>query len=313
MTSPSTLLVSRKEREEIAKNCVYKEVRGNRIVDLDKAIVIMRKYRKEAGLSPIVEIRQKETFAKGKYHKSFSFIRDIDFNLDYGFINSIDEKQNVSWQRIGMDELIKLNLDITKNAKMWVVLRMYHLIEGSPMSSNMIKLYHVYDHSIENKKIINRSNDIVQSINYISKLGGREMVMLARYFGLSGELQEESSTTVEVVHGKLLQLAHMNPTDFMRKVLISDRVYYQYLESGLNYGVVTHTDEGGYMFKDIYLGLTKDDVVHKMKNDKIVTQGLIQETNDKDSLADKIDEESKLEKASTEKTKNDSTDDTDPF
>lgn len=302
-TVNTTLTVSREEREEIAKTCFNEThmFHGKKIVDLNKAIKVMRKHRFENDLSNIVKIKETESFSR-KRNKSFSNALDRDFDIMYGLPLEFGKDGEVRWRRIQMQELMSLDLTKDSDAKLWVVLRMYHGIAGCPINASEDKFFHVDDPVVKTRNEIKEMEHLNKGWNYINNSGVSELIQLARFCGLGNELQEESAVNKSVLIGILLRELKSNPTQMFMNISNEQKVMISYINAGMSYGLITQNDQDGYVFKETFLGTSIDEVVLKFKEMPQLFHGVINAVNDKDTLSKKLlEEEAKDNKKKKEK------------
>lgn len=288
----NNLTVSRQEREEIAKNCILKkEGLTQQIIDLNLAIKIMRKYRHEAGLSNVVEIRAIESLKRRHTNRNFSFVKDRDFDVSYGVYNEIRKDGSIMWRMLSLDELIVLDLTRPDDAKRWMVYRMHHRLQGSPLLGYNEALYEIYDPVVNTKLELDSAEQFVKAFSIIEKMDAEKMVLLARYVGLNAELQDESRVNMVTLKGMLVRKAKENPIAFNNKLNDNERRYHSFLSSAVNYGIVHKHEHKGLTYNDIFLGMSDNDAVLKLKQQHEIFQGIINEVFSRDTLIIKLGKE----------------------
>jgi len=221
-------------------------------------------------------------------NRNFSFIKDRDFDVNYGVYNEVRKDGSVLWRLLSLDELIVLDLSKPDDAKRWLVYRMHHKLKDSPMLGYNEALYEVFDPIVDTKKELESAEQFVKAFNLVDKMDPEKMVLLARYMGLNAELQDESRVNIVTLRGMLIRKAKENPIVFNAKMNDNDRRFHSFLMSAVNYGIVNKHEQKGLIYNDIFLGMSDGDAVLKLKQQPEIFQGMVSEVHSKDTLLNKL-------------------------
>lgn len=284
--------ITQAERKEIAANCVYKQDGlRERIVDVNKAVAVMMKYRAKKKLGPIVEIRRidsglSKAVANGR---TFSFVGDMDNDIKYGIVNEIRRDGSVFWRKMKYQEQMTFNLNVQSQAVMWLIFRMHWALEGAPISGMGREAeYRVYDPVVVQRNVVKNADALLDSLTFIKNSKVLKLVQLVRYYGLTAELQDESTLDGTILRGLLIAEAQRNPIRFNKMKDNKDKQYFASIEAGISYGVLEHNLELGYIYKNINLGSSKEDVVEAFQQKQQLYHGFINEVNSVDTLTEKL-------------------------
>lgn len=284
--------ITQAERKEIAETCVYKQdgIR-ERIVDVNKAVLVMMKYREKKKLGPIVEIRRidsglSKAVANGR---TFSFIGDMDNNIKYGIVNEIRNDGSIFWRKMKYQERMVFNLNKQSEAVMWLIFRMHWALEGSPVSGMGREAeYKVHDPVVVQRAVVRSADALLDSLTFIKNSKVLKLVQLVRYYGLTAELQDESTLDGTILRGLLIAEAQRDPIRFNKMKDNKDKQYFASIEAGIGYGVLDHDLELGFVYKNINLGTSKEDVVEAFQQKQQLYHGFINEVNRVDTLTEKL-------------------------
>jgi hypothetical protein len=278
-----TQLVSIEERKWIAEKGVIQM--GSKIkysvMNVDKVIEHMKELRGKSYSSPWIEIIPISEDLHKMPNKMPSFQKDPVTGVYYGIALNEDEYGNIKWQRLQLNDHLSLDLDKPNDAKLWSVLRFNPDIEGSPFQ-NQRPYYKVFDPLEESRKQNNETIQMKKAFDRVDTLlsDPKAMVNFVRYLG--EDLVESSN--YEIVKGRLLSAARYNPEDFNNKWQSKNRGFAEVFESARANGLVALDPDRGYVYKDISLGLTKEEAFKYLQRDAT----LLSSINDQLSEVDKV-------------------------
>lgn len=290
-------LVDLEERKYIAENCIMDipEVRGMKIVDIDKATRYVLERRNKRKMSKIVQITPLYPNKVKDVNLSFTNIRDNRFNIYYGIFTELDPNKNPKFRRVRFENGFTFNLDDFESAKMWVVSRMHAKLAGSP---NQMEdpIYYVEDPSIEASKNIIKAESMSRAFAIIDSFDGKEAVSIGRYMGID----MISSYSYKTIIGTLKQKAMENPTRFLEMYDNSNRQFVELVSTAIELDVIREEVGKGYFYEEILLGMSREEAVEKIRTDASLRQSVIAENRHRDETVRRINEEYNLIK--TEKS-----------
>jgi len=263
------VLVTEAERRWIAKEA-SKEMGSkvtSKVIDLDKVIARIRTERKNKNLSPYIDIQPVSEDQFKNPHKQATFQKDPITGVLYGIALRSDDFGNIQWQKIQMNDMLSLNLDNDNDAKIWAVLRFNPDIAGSPFQREnpYYKVYDPVDEALAEQVEIQAMQKAFDRVALVSK-DPKQMVQFARYMGE----EVRDNTNYEIVRGALLKLARHHSANFNKKWESRARSFAEHFYSAISLGVITEDANGGYMYENISLGLSKQEAVKFLAKDTTV-------------------------------------------
>lgn len=276
-------LVTLEERIWISKNAV--KLMGKavqvKVLDLDKMIERMKEQRKQNKLSPYVEIQPISEDMHKVPNRVATYQKDPITGVYYGIAIDQDDFGNIKWQKIQIQDSLSLNLDNDSEAKIWAVIRFHPDILGSPwqISNPYYKIYDPVAIADKENEEIDSMKLAFDRVDMISDKP-KEMVLFARYLG--EEFMDNAN--YKLVRGALLRSAKNNPEFFNQKWTDKNRSYGEYFQTALALGVIVNDISRGYLFRNIQIGLSKEDVVRTLSMDQNILSSIGAEIFEKDKV-----------------------------
>jgi hypothetical protein len=291
MEKEITSVISSEERKEISEKAVLeiKELPTVKIVDLDKAVAIMKRFRDSKNLGNIVVIKANYINEVRELNKKFTYDKDVKNGVLYGVFKGLDERKNPVWAKIDVpDAGLNLNLEIPWDAQQWCVLRMWGHLEGSPYSIKISQksrpLFSVVDAKME---AINEKNEIMKMNSGFKKiiaLNAEQLVRLLRYLGV----EVTDVDDIEVLQSKALRFVRDYPLEFEKKFDDPSRGTMEIVESAVSLGVIDYDLEVGYKYNGIFLGGSKHDVIYKLKSDTVTLTSIASKVEKDDNITNTL-------------------------
>lgn len=276
-------LVTLEERIWISKNAVKMMGKAVQIpvIDLDKTLQYIQDQRKKHALSPYVEIQPVSEDMHKIPNRLATFQKDPITGVYYGIALDQDEFGNIKWQKIQIQDSLSLNLDRIPDAKMWAVIRFHPDIEGSPWQIQN-PYYKIYDPVATADRENDEINAIKVAFDRVDMIVDKpkEMVLFARYLG--EEFMENAN--FKLVKGALLRMAKNNPELFNQKWEDKNRSYGEYFETARALGIIVNDMNRGFLFRNITIGLSKEDAIRTLSTDQNILSSLGNEIFDKDNV-----------------------------
>lgn len=294
------LLVTREERKDIAKRLSMKIEGSNtpikiiNISELAEEVVEERRKNRKSMIIEIVPIlikNNKDT------NRGITHVKDAQFNVVYGIHTSLDHYKNIVYARILLENGITLNLDNIEDAKKWVVLRMHPLVQGSPLERDPI--FRVNDPSIEAEKVMVNVNKTERLFDQIRKMNGKEIVDSMRYLGEN----VDETLTFEIAKSRLLEKAIKLPESTYDKLANKQRGLESKVLAAVEYDIIQNHSDQGYTYDNIPLGISMQDVLNHLENDKTVKASVLTQVAETDVVSDNIQAEYELLGTKKEDTK----------
>lgn len=252
-----------------------------KVIDLDKMIERMKEQRKLSKLSPYVEIQPISEDMHKIPNRVATYQKDPITGVYYGIAIDQDDFGNIKWQKIQIQDSLSLNLDNDSEAKIWAVIRFHPDILGSPWQVSN-PYYKIYDPIA----IADKENDEIDAMKLafdrvdmiIDK--PKEMVLFARYIG------EEftDNANYKLVRGALLRAAKNNPEFFNQKWSDKNRSYGEYFQTALALGVIVNDINRGFLFRNIQIGLSREDAIRTLSMDQNILASIGSEIFEKDKV-----------------------------
>ncbi len=310
------LLVTMDERRKIASDMSIefgKQIKY-RVIDLDKIVRKIRAERAKYAMPPYVEIRPISPDMHKIPSRSTTFQKDPVTGILYGIPIDQDDYGNMKWQKIQVSDNLTLNLDNINDAKIWAVIRFWPNIKGSPFQEEN-PYYEVYDPVKIAVSEIGEVEAMKKAFERIDLIENKpsEMVMFARYLG--EDINDNAN--MKIIYNMLLRRAMKYPHEFNRKWTSKLRSYGERFATARSIGVITRDIDRGFVFRNISLGGTEEEVIRFLSEDSNVMNSINSVINETDKLINALKEEAKYnEKAnkvtrSSKKTNKDD-DDKDP-
>jgi len=283
-------LVTLEERIWIQKNAV--KMMGKAVlipvIDLDKVVDRMQQQRKANKLSPYVEIQPISEDMHKSPNRLATYQKDPITGVYYGIAIDQDEFGNVKWQKIQIQDSLSLNLDRTPEAKIWAVIRFHPDIQGSPWQVSN-PYYKIYDPVAIAEKESEEIDAIKLAFDRVDMIADKpkEMVLFARYLG--EEFMDNAN--YKLVKGSLLRMARNNPELFNMKWQDENRSYGEYFQTALALGVVVNDINRGYLFRNIAIGLSKEDAIRTLSMDQNILSSIGAEIFEKDKVIQIVESE----------------------
>jgi hypothetical protein len=297
-------LVSLEERIWISKNAyrLMGKAVQIKVIDLDKMVERMKQQRKENKLSPYVEIQPISEDMHKTPNRIATYQKDPITGVHYGIAIDQDDFGNPRWQKIQIQDSLSLNLDVDSEAKIWAVIRFHPDIEGSPWQVQN-PYYKIYDPIAIADRESMEIEAIKLAFDRVDMIADKpqEMVLFARYLG--EEFLENAN--YKLVKGALLRTAKNNPSFFNQKWTDRNRSYGEYLQTALALGIIVNDISRGFLFRNIQIGLSKEDAIRTLSMDQNILSSIGAEIFEKDKVMATVKNDLSLEEKKT-KTKKES-------
>jgi hypothetical protein len=276
------VLVTEAERRKIAAEATI--MMGSKVtqkvIDINTVVKWIREERKNKNLSPYVEIQPISEDQLKNRSKTATFQKDPLTGVLYGIAISSDDFGNIRWQKIQVGDMLSLNLDNDNDAKIWSVLRFDPDIQGSPFQKEnpYFKVYDPVDDALAEQAEIAAMQKAFERVAMLIK-DPKRMVQFARYMG--EELMD--NTNYDIVYGALLKKARHQSALFNQRWESRARSYAEHFYSALALGIITESADGGFMFGNLPLGLSKADAIKFLSKDRVVMDSLSDELDRRDN------------------------------
>lgn len=274
--------VSREERELIAKEATFipqsktgEIVFDEVIIDMKKAIKIMREFRRKNGLSMNVEIIKINTGNNkiNELHLEIPYVRDEEFDVFYGRYNGISDAGNIKWTKTFLDQYNLLNLNNDYSAAIWIIARMSAYVRGSiyeKSSQNVKAYYYVVDAKMDLDKMEDKFKQQELALNRLKKMSAEEMVRFARLLGVSIPNYADAVD----VKKELYNVINSNPFRFNESYESKSKAVEEIVKSAIELGIINSTPNG-YLYRGSLLGSGYDTVVKIL----VENAGMLQDIN----------------------------------
>lgn len=282
------IYVTKPQLKEVAEKYAYKLEGANiptKVIDLDAYahdMVEDRKKNNEAMIievSPIIKRKQRDT------NLGVTCVKDPFNNVLYGIFTGLDDYKNPLWARINMDNGITLNLENINDAKRWIIVRLHPRVQGSPFENDPI--FEVNDPTIESKKIYQRVQKTEKLFDIIGKMNGAEIVDSLRYLGEPVTEQ----LTYKVAKSMLFKLV-LDSTDLVYQKLTNKQKNLEAkIIAAVEYGIIENRSENGYIFNEMPLGISINDVMNYFESNKTVRDSILSEVGQKDVVSHNVQAE----------------------
>lgn len=283
MNEERKLLVTIEERKQIQQemSVEFGSKIKFRVIDLDKAVAKIREERARFSLSPYIEIKPISPDMHKLPSRTSTFQKDPITGVLYGIPINQDEFGNMRWQKIQIGDNLSLNLDNTNDAKIWAVIRFSPDLKGSPFQVQN-PYYEVYDPVVIARTEMGEVAQMKKAFERIDAIKERptDMVMFARYLG--EEIRENVS--LDILYNTLLKFARNYPGEFNRKWESKSRSYGERFATARAIGIITQDIDKGYVFRNIPLGLSEDEVVRFLSKDPNIMGAINDQIIEKDSV-----------------------------
>jgi len=281
------VLVTEAERRWIAKSAskVMGSTVTSRVIDLDKVIERIRTERKNKNLSPYIDILPVSEDQFKNPHKQATFQKDPITGVLYGIAVRSDDFGNIQWQKIQMNDMLSLNLDNDNDARIWAVMRFNPDITGSPFQRQnpYYKVYDPVDEALAEQVEILAMQKAFDRVALVTK-DPKQMVQFARYMGE----EVRDNTNYEIVKGSLLKLARHQSANFNKKWESRARSFAEHFYSALSLGIITEDANGGYMYENISLGISKQEAIKFLAKDTSVMSSISGSLEQKDAAVKSV-------------------------
>lgn len=302
MSEEKLYTYGREEALEIASNernvkTVEKGSFSLKYVDIPKAIAIMRDWRKRKGLGNKVEISLKKEVKLRKtanYQKVFRTNICPYTQLTFGKFRGMNpNNMTPQWSTVELNEFRAFNLDNDDDAADWLILRLAACIEDSSTSIKYFetKYWEFHDLRANNANVITKANDLVKIVKIIEGMSGYEMTNFARLMNMIIDPGDEQSLQLVDIQGHLLNVAMENPDAFLSKYKDNNRQFLELLSAGEAVGVVQFSHTDGYTVLGNRVGITKEEAISYLRNEKNLFALVKQDVIGNDILAKRMEDE----------------------
>jgi hypothetical protein len=279
-------LITRQDRKLFATDSQYHEVVGDRVkIKIIKPDVVgeyLLQKRIKEGNSSIIELKAIKPPKKKEFLHKITFMKDREFGLYYGIYTGEDRFHNPAWYRIQFDkELEVLNLKQSDDLKKFAVLAMHPIISGTPYAgTGEDPVFDVFDPKESSMKELNKLEMIPQVTQIIADLKGKALANFARYMGLAVSSDVDPMT----VKGSLATMGIEDPITFIRKAKQKNRLFEEILVNAIELGVIVDDVEKGYLFKGMFVGTSKEEIIDRLRTDSGMANSVLYEINEYDDV-----------------------------
>lgn len=280
-------LVSIEERKWIEENAVLimGETVKYKVIDIQKAASRVLQKRKEENkgmiiiVKPIVDNRYKEiSFTR-------TYFQDPMTGVYYGIPTNVDSYGNVRWSKIMLTQNNTYNLNRRNDLLLWTIVRFCAEVKDSPWQIST-PIFEVIDPEASAVKGISEVKFLKAAFEAIGKIETEpiSLLYLARYLGEN----VNEDTSYNRIYNSILTMARNNPAYFMEKFNNQQRGYYEFVESAIQTQIIESKSDGSYSYKDISLGMSKDEVVKYVTKDSNIRNSILSELKERDISAKSI-------------------------
>ena len=234
-----------------------------KVIDMEKAIELLRESRKKKGLTDIIELK---TIRPDKYkelQRGPTWVKDHLTGIYYGIPYGMYPDGNIKFQRILLSDFNSFNLASESEAKFWIVMRMHPTVNGSPFERDPI--FEVVDPEIEAKKTLNRASLIQNCLNRASRMKKEDLLRFSRYAGLP----IPPDPTTRIIRSMITNLAFESPERFSELYDSPLRAISEAFHSGKQLGIIDESPDKGYSYEGIGLGMTDAEAIRFLEQDTV--------------------------------------------
>lgn len=258
----SEVLITLKERKEMPFIMLGDQIKY-KVVDMDKAVALLREGRKKKGLTDQIELKVIKADRFKELQRGPTWVKDHVTGIYYGIPYGIYPDGNIKFQRILLGDYNSFNLANEAEAKFWIVMRMHPTVSGSPFEREAI--FEVTDPELEAKKTISRATMIGNCISRATRMKKEDLLRFARYAGLP----IPADPTVRIIRSMITGLAFENPERFQELYDSPIRGVAEAYHSGKQLGIIVEHPERGFSYEGIGLGLTDAEAFRFLEQDTV--------------------------------------------
>jgi hypothetical protein len=292
-------LVTKDQMEEFAKK-YSRSIEGANIptdiIDVDKLAKVMQDQRRANNEAMIIEVSPIIKKTKRDTNLGITNVKDPYNNVIYGIYAGLDSIKNIVWARIGLDNGITLNLDNINDAKRWVVIRMHPRIKGSPFENE--PLFEVNDPTIEAGRTYQKVEKTEKLFAMLRKMNGVDIIDAMRYLGEPVNEQ----TTFKVAKARIYDLILSNSEYVYQKMTSKQKGMEAKILAAVEYGIVQEMPQEGFIYNEVPLGISMNDVINYFETNKTVRDSILSEIGQKDVISHNA--QSEFENLDTKKDDN---------
>lgn len=154
------------------------------------------------------------------------------------------------------------NLENEQDSMEWHVVKDYYRIKGGAMERD--PLFEVNDREAEANKSVGQFSKIVKAGTFIEGLNGNKLTEFGRLFGI-----DPNNNSPIIIAQMLLEIAKTKPQQIIEKMESDqDTQVHIILKRALATGIVKHSIDRGYVFKDgIAMGTTEKGAIEFLRKD----------------------------------------------
>ena len=252
------------------------------IIDVDKLAKVMQDERRANNAAMIIEISPIIKKVNRDTNLGITSVKDPYNNIVYGIYAGLDQFKNIIWARISLENGITLNLDNINDAKRWVVIRMHPKIKGSPFCLDADEaLYEVNDPTIEAEKTYQKVGKIEKLFTMLRKMNGVDIIDAMRYLGETVNDQ----TTYKVAKARISEMILSNTDYVYQKMTSKQKGIEAKILAAVEYGIVQELPQEGYIYNEVPLGISMNDVINYFETNKTVRNSILAEVGQKDVVS----------------------------
>lgn len=262
-------------KESMPKTPMYKIYKDNgyeiKVANMDHPSICNRQR--------IVEI---ECIKKTNFNEPAFRIRnvyDAELGLFFGVPIGVDKNGNIKWQSFVVGDRRRYDCKRHQDAVEWAVVGRAPWLEGSPYQSGKV-YYKMFDRDAEAQEVILKSTLRRKAQDIVDKMISIEDQMdMYRNFGKNPE-----GFTPTMLHAEVIKISERNPKEFIDMWENQNRGPVTIFKRCESIGLIQfRLDRGGYVFKDLPLGLTEQAAIQYITTNKTTMAQMDMESKQKDT------------------------------
>lgn len=254
----------------LTKNAVFQK----ECIDMKKAVLIMRQYRKDNKLGNRVSIRLKKSVQLRSQSRQIKSYRRMICPYTGIFVGKYlgwnPKHETAKWAQIHLEENRDFDLDNETDAIDWIILRLSPCVKGSVndhKNGDQPCLWEIIDARAESYQSTEKAGQIVKISKIIESASGSERLNIARLLEMAESPSADGKIELADITGFLYEQAMKDPAKWLKTYSSRDREYLQIIYGALSTGKLTHDFASGYSALGNPIGRTLEEAVSYLRTD----------------------------------------------
>ena len=248
-----------------------------KLANLDKIILKIRKDRREAGLTNIINLVPSKVRQYHDPNFKPTFVKDPLTGVIYGIMVGTHPDGNPKWQKISIGENLILDISQENDAKIWAVMRMHPSCDVSPFADD--PRFVVEDPEVTANETLAKGALIRTVLHKASTMKRMSLKHFARWC----DIPLDGSETLTMIRSKLVNFAIESPEKFEERFVSTERGIGEIFKSAKQMGLIKHDPSKGYKYHDLWLGLTEFECLNTLGQENEIVSGMLSEVETLDS------------------------------